>query len=444
MTNVKHFRWSLLLILVMLTPMLPAQNSKKYKKAMELYETARAYFVKGENQNLPLALSYYRQAADLEPSFSAGAGECFEFGVACELDPTIALDYYQRGNEGGDDNYAKYFGVDYFVNQIRDGSLDSISFDLFKRAILYRSMKASPDGREDLAWLTQAADRGYVPAMFELGANYMTGYYDTGSLSDNLDVAERWLRRAAESQYIPALHQLGVLYEQSYKDELGHVLPEGFEKALPYYQAAAKAGFPPSQCAMAFYDYNGLAGMEVNQEAGEVWLQKSANQGYHRAKVLLEQLQRYNKEQRWIQREEFNYRLEATLDKVKASLTPFIEGISNKQASMTDSQQKMMQQCGYSHNSNSFSSAASSASDKKQYPSSADLNRRNTEKRIYDDYEDMLMNMYYGHAIYSDRNRLDYQAKMRSIRQNWEGQDMWIGSPSKWETWDGVCKYYKK
>ena len=110
---------------------------------------------------------------------------------------------------------------------------------------------------------------------------------------------------------------------------------------------------------------------------------------------------------------------------------------------MSPSQKQRMQSSGYKQQPNTSSSSSSDIDvthKEKTYPSSQELLHRKYDMRVYDDYVDLLMNMYYGFFTYNDRNRRDYQEEMRSIRMKWEAKGMWIGSPSKWETWDGTRK----
>ena len=124
---------------------------------------------------------------------------------------------------------------------------------------------------------------------------------------------------------------------------------------------------------------------------------------------------------------------------------------------MTSAQVNTMQRASYSNDSKQTSTVSNSktvdenALIKKAY----ERRKRNmdnlhiqTEREVYDDYEGMLSDMYYGLKTYSDKDRKNYQDKMRDIRQKWEAKGYKIcfsnGGRSKWETWDGKCKYYKK
>jgi TPR repeat protein len=409
-------------------------DHKYWAKAM--YNTGLCYYYKKvPTQDLNKAYEYMSIGANKENALAAMVGLFHEYGIGCEVDPSKALEFYNKTISGGGDAYAHYYQLDYFVRCITENRLDTVAYELFKNSQVGFTMRTNPYDESYLPQLIQAAEMGYLPAMFDLGALY---YYDGVGTNheENMRLAEQWLKRAADAEYIPAIYQLATLYEKLSAEANGAVTKEGYEKALPFYEKAAVAGFAPAQCAMAIYDYNGYAGLTIDKSAAKEWLQISADQGYARAKQILAKLNDLEKKERQeIRRERAQKIAEAA-----QAISDIINGLTKKQQKMSPSQKQRMQSSGYKQQPNTSSSDIDVTHKEKAYPRDKELLHRKYDMRVYDDYADLLMNMYYGFSIYNDRNRRDYQENMRSLRMKWEAKGMWIGSPSKWETWDGTRK----
>lgn len=218
-------------------------DDQKKEKARALYNMANyCYYKNSPTQDLDMALEYFVMAADLQPNLSRSAGEMFEFGLGCDIDPTMALEYYQKAIDSGagGNTYAKYYSTQYYVDCLMDDgedSLDTLAFDNFRKGVLEMRMgKEQPDYDKAKEYLTLAADRGYLPAQYELGTNYMNKTFQGSSNADTRDFAERWLRKAADAGYVPAMHNLATLIYYS-----------DVAQSLGYYEWAAEEGFPPAK-----------------------------------------------------------------------------------------------------------------------------------------------------------------------------------------------------
>lgn len=439
-------------------------------KYRAFYNTALyCYYRKSPTQDFGKALEYLLVAADYNPLVNGLIGEIYEFGLGCDINPTLASEYYTKAIQNGDDLYAKYYGVEYFINQITNGkgddneqassSLDTLAFNNFRDGVLETKMGIErPDYAKVKQCLTIAAERGYLPAQYELGTDYMNGVLQGDSLTDNNTLAEKWLKKAADAGYIIAMHNLASLYEKM-NQKSGKATEAGFIKAFPYYERAANGGFPPAQCAMAVYYYNGFGGKEKNLELTEFWLEQSASKGYRRAQDYLSNL----KSEIAFKESQKNRPQQSTAEVLNSlanslnSLARTLAGISSKQQNMTVSQLNRMRSSSYSNGRKQTNTVSNdntvdkSALIKKAYERqkrNMDYVHVQTERKVYEDYEDMLKKMYWGNSTYRDRDRKNYQDKMREIRQKWEAKGFKIcfsnGGKSEWETWDGKCKYYKK
>lgn len=435
------------------------RETVKKLKYRAFYNTAYyCYYKNSPTQDLGKALDYFVEAAEYNPSANSQVGEIYEFGVGCDIDPDMAMEAYTEAIINGSDYYAKYYSTEYFVNQVSNDALDTIAFNNFKEGILQHSM-----GMERLDYdkmkkcLTVAAERGYVPAQFELGTRYKNGYFPEISSSDKMKLAEEWLKKAADAGYVPAIHNLGYLYEIGSK---GTATSESRIKAFPYYERAAIEGFPPSQCALAVYYYMGYGEKKKDYDAAEFWLESSANKGYKLAKQYLDNLRSEKERAQQIIEARKNVTLEEVLNRLSNSLNSLantIANVSSKRSKMTSAQVNTMQRASYSNGRQQTGTASTNRTvDEAALTKKAYERRKNvmdnahvqTERRVYENYEDMLKRMYWGESTYSDRDREKYQDKMRDIRQKWEAKGFKIcfsnGGRSEWETWDGKCKYSKK
>lgn len=218
-------------------------DSQTKEKARALYNTANyRYFKYSPTQNLDMALEYFVMATELNPGLSRSVGEMFEFGLGCDIDPTTALTYYKKAidNGQGGNTYAKYYSTLYYVNLLvgeNGASLDTVAFDNFRKGILEQRMaKEQTDYNKAKEHLTAAAERGYLPAQFDLGSSYMSKIFQGSNAAETRKIAERWLREAADAGYVPAMHNLATLIY--YTD---------VNQALEYYELAAELGFPPAK-----------------------------------------------------------------------------------------------------------------------------------------------------------------------------------------------------
>ena len=65
-----------------------------------------------------------------------------------------------------------------------------------------RKRKSSDNQSEKLRYLKEAADDGYIPAMFDYGMEL-----------DDLHEKKHYLKMAADNGYIPAMHEYALLLD---------------------------------------------------------------------------------------------------------------------------------------------------------------------------------------------------------------------------------------
>lgn len=158
------------------------------------------------------------------------------------------------------------------------------------------------DSAEAVRWLRQAAEKGDVRAMDELGRAHLDG---AGVPADEAE-ARRWFRRAADKGYGPSMHNLALFAEveseswrgravQWYRQEaekgiasamaglgwlyeMGHGVPQDDAEAVRWYRRAAEKGNQHGMAGLAFMYREGLGAPRDGGEAAR-WYRRAADQG---------------------------------------------------------------------------------------------------------------------------------------------------------------------
>ncbi|MGS0693806.1 tetratricopeptide repeat protein [Shewanella sp. 0m-4] len=135
-------------------------------------------------------------------------------------------------------------------------------------------------GEKDLTiaerWLKLSSDNRHNEAPFVLGNLYLDEYANPQQAVD-------WYRLSAQRGYIPAMHQLGMVYIEG---RLGAV---DTLKAKQWLWQAATQGSPEAQVDLATLEYNGING-ESDLIQVYVWLDAASFQGNDLAKQRLKQM----------------------------------------------------------------------------------------------------------------------------------------------------------
>jgi hypothetical protein len=127
---------------------------------------------------------------------------------------------------------------------------------------------------------TPAAKLGASSAQFSLGWFYSNGK----GIKQDYKEAFKWYSKAADQGNTAAQNNLGVLWEN------GNGTPyKSLEKAVAYYRLSAEKGNHIAQCNLANMLENGR-GVDKDLREARAWYEKSAAQGYERAKRALERL----------------------------------------------------------------------------------------------------------------------------------------------------------
>ena len=136
-------------------------------------------------------------------------------------------------------------------------------------------VKANPKAAFD--WWMKAAKQGLPNAQANVALAYMLG---TGTAKSSKQ-AMQWAQKAADQNYEGGYHVLGLLNEDSYN------LNPAQDTALNAFKKAAAMGFAPAQYKYGERVLHGGPKYVGDVSEGEVWLLKSANQGYAPAQHTL-------------------------------------------------------------------------------------------------------------------------------------------------------------
>ena len=128
-----------------------------------------------------------------------------------------------------------------------------------------------------LNWFRQAAERGYVEAMFELGNVLFEGYIVKRDYSE----ATRWYRLAAEKGYARAQCKLGSIREH------GYGLSADYREALGWYLKAAEQGYAEAQLRTGWLYKMVRPGIKQDYRLADFWFRKAAAQGLVEAEYEL-------------------------------------------------------------------------------------------------------------------------------------------------------------
>lgn len=135
-----------------------------------------------------------------------------------------------------------------------------------------------PDLKRALRWYRQAAEQGLPEAQMEVAGIYALGR----GVDEDKNEALKWITRAAEQGYLPAQTTLGAAYTgvEGY--------PVDHEESFRWTLAAAEREDAKSQfiVGVLFLKGEGTPRSEFN---GNLWIERSADQGFVPAVEFIEQ-----------------------------------------------------------------------------------------------------------------------------------------------------------
>ncbi len=217
-------------------------------------------------------------------------------GTGVDADPELAVAWLQRGIA------LRHPGAQWLVGLAHaHGRGVPLNREEGMRLLLQAAESGHPGAQYDLAelllkqggagnharavhWMTAAAQRSHVPAMYRLGMLYREGQVSAPAggpsasrKAPHLLSALAWLGRAAERGHPDAQFELGQMHAQG----LGKA--QDFEQALHWYLLAAARGHAKAQFNLGFLHSHGQ-GVDQDYAKAYEWYAISEANGYAVAK----------------------------------------------------------------------------------------------------------------------------------------------------------------
>lgn len=200
-----------------------------------------------------------------------------------------AIQFYEQGVKNGSDRamtnlanlYANGNGVQSNLKKAMQLRTDAI-LGLLKLAEqgnpaaqwrlgcnLYDGTGTQKNEKVGVDWIKSAAEQGYVPAFFSMGAIFANGM---GDIPQNLKESFEWYLKGAEKGEAGAMYQVATCYST------GRGADNDLPKAFDWYLKAAELGYPDALFTVALYYQNGN-GTDKNYSEAFKWYKKSAERG---------------------------------------------------------------------------------------------------------------------------------------------------------------------
>lgn len=122
---------------------------------------------------------------------------------------------------------------------------------------------------EAATWYRKAAEQGYAPAQYTLGAMYEKGL----GVTQDYPQAVSWYRKAAEQEFVLAQFSMGVMYD------IGQGVAQDYQQAMSWYGKAAERGNVKAQNNLGFMHSQGK-GVAPNLVTAHMWFNISGVRGY--------------------------------------------------------------------------------------------------------------------------------------------------------------------
>lgn len=187
-------------------------------------------------------LDHISEAARFDPTAMSMLGDYALFGWGLPQDLYLAAQCYNQGIHNGssvcNSNLQYLF---FLINEELEGRQDTIAEQYMEHAVYQIVVQLNWDSAS--YWLYKAADRDFVPAIYEIGLAKLNGIIPcyTRGCRDN---AWDWIEKAALKNYPPALFDLAL-----------------HTKDIELMQHVAESGYPDAMIEMGnYYASNKLSG----------------------------------------------------------------------------------------------------------------------------------------------------------------------------------------
>ena len=155
-------------------------------------------------------------------------------------------------------------------------------------ALMYKNGEGTlKNESEAVKWFSKAAEKGYPDAQYELGnMYYKEGYLVDGQslfLLNDCQEAAKWYRLAAEQGHVEAQYMMGRMYDK------GRGVKQNYLEAFMWYRRAAEKGHAAAQYCTGNMCEKG-DGVKQDYSEARKWYSRAAEQGYAKAQNALARL----------------------------------------------------------------------------------------------------------------------------------------------------------
>lgn len=151
-----------------------------------------------------------------------------------------------------------------FARAMKSEIPEIVSVAAYRLGLLYSAGHPGvpKDGAKATAHFLMAAEKGILPAQYQLALLYDVG----DKIPENRDQAKFWMERAADGGLIDAVYALGVWHERGYYGA------SDLDVAVPLYERAARAGhLNAMKSLVAIYGF-GYGAFPDNLEKSAHWI----------------------------------------------------------------------------------------------------------------------------------------------------------------------------
>ncbi len=338
--------------------------SSPYNSGLQLYREGIYYiYGDGRERNFNKACEYFEAAGKYDRYFMNGIAQMYELGLGREQDLLFALWAYEEALKAGNKiTWSSFTSLRYAIKQQDMGTLNKEAFEYFNKGVIKEFVERDYWGAREQ--LIKSAELGYLPAMYELGTNYLQGSIYIESADEQRRLADYWLKRSADEGYEASMNNYGVLLEMQGRPE----------DAFQYYLKAAELKYPPSIHTVAKCYESGI-GVKYNKKLAEKYMKLSNELGYASSNDLMEMLQNHKEERRekWLRTLDIFTNAMNVAAQVSDIVMPFISDNSYSSSVSSVSQSK---------NSSSVNSSNNTAKQGREflYYSTVNCFKKNGEK----------------------------------------------------------------
>lgn len=254
--------------------------------ALASHSVGTCYYQKREGltQNFDSTYVYFSKAAEIDKRFKSGMGQLYEMGIGTKKDPMYALECFIEAAKAGTDAINDAYAIRYALENNADDDYVKNGYENWVKSI-YEAIVNS-DLEEAKVYLKAAADAGFLPAVMGMGNLYFI--YDP-----DLSMKEKGLllyKEAADEGYIPAMYTYALQYCYLKSDgaspspDLKRVI-YGHADLISYIEKAAEHGYAPAQHELGDC-YNFGVGVKRDKEKAYMWYGAAARQGYSKQDAL--------------------------------------------------------------------------------------------------------------------------------------------------------------